>query len=171
MESQCINISTYRPLSGSSCVKLPVVLRNLKKGLITTKNNDQKCFLWCHLRHINPINIHPERIKQTGKRLANDLGYDGIEFPVWQEDISKIETKNNICINVFCYKNKLTFPISISDKKYENSMDSLLIIDVNKSHYVYIKDFDRLMFHKAKNKNKKYFCKSCLQCLSWVVCY
>ena len=36
----------------------------------------------------------------------------------------------------------------------------------NKSHYVYIKDFDRFMFHKTKNKNKKYFCKSCLQCFS-----
>ena len=45
-------------------------------------------------------------------------------------------------------------------------MDLLLIIDENKSHYVYIKDFDRFMFHKTKNKNKKYFCKSCLQCFS-----
>ena len=43
-------------------------------------------------------------------------------------------------------------------------MDLLLVIDENKSHYVYIKDFDRFMFHKTKNKNKKYFCKSCLQC-------
>ena len=74
--------------------------------------------------------------------------------------------KNNICINVFCYENKLTFPIYISDQKFENSMDLLLIIDENKSHYVYIKDFDRFMFHKTKNKNKKYFCKSCLQCFS-----
>ena len=40
----------------------------------------------------------------------------------------------------------------------------LLVIDENKSHYAYIKAFDRFMFHKAKNKNKKYFCKSCLQC-------
>ena len=31
---------------------------------------------------------------------------------------------------------------------------------------MYIKDFDRFMFHKTKNKNKKYFCKSCLQCFS-----
>ena len=31
---------------------------------------------------------------------------------------------------------------------------------------MYIKDFDRLMFNKIKNKNKKYFCKNCLQCLS-----
>ena len=33
------------------------------------------------------------------------------------------------------------------------------------SHYVYIKDFNRLMF-KSKNKNKKYFCRYCLQCSS-----
>ena len=45
-------------------------------------------------------------------------------------------------------------------------MELLLVIDENKSHYVYIKDFDRFMFHKTKNRNKKYFCKSCLQCFS-----
>ena len=28
------------------------------------------------------------------------------------------------------------------------------------------KIFDRFMFHKANNKNIKYFCKSCLQCFS-----
>ena len=31
---------------------------------------------------------------------------------------------------------------------------------------VYIKDFSTFMFHKTKNKNKKWFCKSCLQCFS-----
>ena len=45
-------------------------------------------------------------------------------------------------------------------------MDLLLLIDDDKSHYVYIKDFDRFMFYKTKNKNKKWFCKSCLQCFS-----
>ena len=42
----------------------------------------------------------------------------------------------------------------------------LLVTDGDKSHYVYIKDFDRFMFHKTKNKNKKCFCKSCLQWFS-----
>ena len=51
-------------------------------------------------------------------------------------------------------------------KKFENSMDLLLIIDGDKSHYVYVKDFNRFMFHKTKNKNKTHFCKSCLQCFS-----
>ena len=45
-------------------------------------------------------------------------------------------------------------------------MDLLLVINENKSHYVYFKDFDRFMFLKTKNKNKKYFCKSYLQCFS-----
>ena len=45
-------------------------------------------------------------------------------------------------------------------------MNLLLFIDDDKSHYVYIKDFDRFMFLKTKNKNKKWFCKNCLQCFS-----
>ena len=83
-----------------------------------------------------------------------------------EKDFSKIETKNNICINVCSYENRFVFPIYISDQEFENSMDLLLVIDKNKSHYVYIKDFDRFMFHKTKNKNKKYFWKSCSQCFS-----
>ena len=45
-------------------------------------------------------------------------------------------------------------------------MALLSMIDENKSRYVYIKDFGRFMFHKTKNKNKKHFCKICLQCFS-----
>ena len=45
-------------------------------------------------------------------------------------------------------------------------MDLLLLIDNDKSHDVYIKDFDRFIFHKTKNKNKKWFCRRCLQCFS-----
>ena len=60
---------------------------------------------------------------------------------------------------MFCNENRLTFPIYVSNKKIENSMDLLLLItDRDISHYVYIKDFDRFMFHKTKNKNRKYFC-------------
>ena len=67
---------------------------------------------------------------------------------------------------MFGYENKLVFPIYVSDQKFEDSMDLLLLIDDDKSHYVYIKDFDRFMFHKTKNKNKKWFCRNYLQCFS-----
>ena len=75
---------------------------------------------------------------------------------------NKIEVKNNIYINLFGYENGLVFPVYVSDRKFEDSMDLLLLIDDDKSHYVYIKNFDRFMFHKTKNKNKKCFCRSCL---------
>ena len=63
---------------------------------------------------------------------------------------------------MFYYENKLVFPIYISNQKFEKSMDLLLGTDGDKSHYVYNRDFNRFMFHKTKNKNKKNFCKSCL---------
>ena len=56
-----------------------------------------------------------------------------------EKDFSKTEKKNNICVNVFGY-----------EKKLEDSMDLLLLIDDNKWHYVYIKDFNRFVFHKKK---------------------
>ena len=121
-------------------------------------------FLWCQVRHINPSKEHPERIKETDKKIPEKPDYDGVEFSVQEKDFSKIDVKNDICINVFCYENKFVFPIYVSDQKFKESMDLLLLNDDDKSHYVYIKDFDRFMFHKTKNKNKKWFCRSCLQC-------
>ena len=69
--------------------------------------------LWCHVRHINLLNKHQERIFKNDKKIAKELNYDGIEFPVQEKDFKKIEIKNNICINLFGYENKLVFPIYI----------------------------------------------------------
>ena len=55
------------------------------------------------------------------------------------------------------------FPIYISYQKFEDSINLLLLIG---NFYVYIKDFERFMFQKTKTKNKKWFCKSCLQYFS-----
>ena len=165
-ESQYINISIYRPLAGSSYIDLPIELKHPRKGLKNIKNNDQKCFLWCHVRHINPSKEHPGKNLKDSKRIARELNYDRIEFPVQEKDFKKTEVQNNICINVFGYENSLVFPIYISKQKFEDSMDLLLLIDNDKLHYVYIKNFNTFMFHKTNNKNKKWFCKSCLQCFS-----
>ena len=93
---QFILISTYRPLSGSSYLKLPTELRSPKKELISIKNNDQKCFLWCYIRHINPMKILPERVTQTDEKLASDLDYGGVEFFVRKKTFSNIEKKNSV---------------------------------------------------------------------------
>ena len=53
-------------------------------------------------------------------------------------------------MNVFCYENKLTYPVYVSDQEFKNCMDFLLISNENKSHYVYIKDFNRFICNKTK---------------------
>ena len=57
-----------------------------------------------------------------------------MEFPVREKHFNKIETKNNICINVYCYESKLNIPIYVSDQKFENSLNLLLVVDENKSN-------------------------------------
>ena len=145
---------------------MPAELRSPKKGLINIKNEDQKCFLWCQVRHINPVKIHPERITKEDKKLVrqitnsekiiqedvNGLDYDETELPVQEKYFSKIEIKISICINVFGYENGLTFPIYVSDQKFEDSMGMLLLIDDDKSYYVYIKILTDLCFTKQKIK-------------------
>ena len=41
--------------------------------------------------------------------MVNDLNYECIKFPVSNKDYCKIDKKNNICINVFCHQNDLTY--------------------------------------------------------------
>ena len=67
---------------------------------------------------------------------------------------------------MFGYENNLVFPVYIFDQTFKSSIDLLLLINNDQSHYVYIKDFNTFLFHKTKNKNKNWFCKSCLQCFS-----
>ena len=146
-----------RPVVGISYIDLPTELKPPKKRLINIKNNDQKCFSWCHVRCINPLKEHRERITKGDREISFNLNYDRIEFPVEEKDFQKIEIQNNICINAFFYENKMVFPVYVCDKKFEDSMDLSLLINDDKSHYLHIKDFNIFMFHKTKNKNKKWF--------------
>ena len=91
IESQYINISTYRPLSGSSYMDLPVELKSPRKGLINIKNKYEKCFLWCHVRHINPSKENPERIKKTDKKLLKILIMMELSFLFKKKILTKLK--------------------------------------------------------------------------------
>ena len=70
-------------------MELPTELRNSKKGLINMKNEDEECFRWCHIRHLNPQEKDPQRIKKEDKKMINELNYDGIDFPLSQNTTTK----------------------------------------------------------------------------------
>ena len=63
IDSNYVNIFVYQPLNGSSYIDLPDNLKNSKKGLINIKNKNNECFRWCHVRHLNPQEKDPQRIK------------------------------------------------------------------------------------------------------------
>ena len=108
IDSHYINVTLYKPLNGSSYIELPMELRNSKKGLINMKNEDEECFRWCHIRHLNPQIKYPERIKKEDKKMINELNYDGIDFPLSQKHYNKVEKQNSIRINVFGYPRNTT---------------------------------------------------------------
>ena len=132
------------------------------KGLINLKNKDIECFKWCHIRFLNPTNTHSERTNKQDKKIASTLDYTGINFPMKACDYEIIEERFGINVNVFGYENKV-FPLYVSKKSNEQVLNVLLISNKEKSHYVFIKDFNRLMFSKTKDAHKKHFSMSCLQ--------
>ena len=161
-----INVVKYEPIKGSSYIKLPTELRNSAKGLINMKNEDNECFRWCHIRHLNPQDKYPQRIKKVDKQFIENLDYSGIEFPVTTKQYNKIEKQNEININVFGYEDKQPYPIHVSKEKYEDHMNLLLITENKNNHYVLIKDFNKFMYNQTKHKERKHFCMYCLQCFS-----
>ena len=164
-----LNIVSYVPLKGRSYLPLPEELRNSRKGLINIKNDDNECFRWCHVRHINPVKKDPQRITQKDRGIAKTLDYTGVTFPVTIRDMGKIEKQNKININVFGYdrEGKYVFPIRNSETEHGETLNVLLIEGETKSgygqHYVYIKDFNRLNYNVTKSHHKKHFCLRCIQ--------
>ena len=98
-DAEYVNISIYSPLSGSSYIEYPNILQNSMKALLNIKNNGKNYFLLCHIRHLNPLNKHSERIAKAGENRFNDLDYEGIKFLVSKKHFCKVE---NVCISVFC---------------------------------------------------------------------
>ena len=62
------------------------------------------------------------------------------------------EERFNINVNVFGYENNV-FPLYISKTSDEQVLNVLLISNEEKSHSVFIKDFNRLMYSEVKTKN------------------
>ena len=60
-----INDSIYSLLSGSFYVELADKLRKSKKCLVNIKNDVTSFFLWFHIRHLNPLKTHAERVTKA----------------------------------------------------------------------------------------------------------
>ena len=98
--------------------------------------------------------------------MVQELNYQGVKFLVATKHYGKIEEQNSININVFGYENEQFYSIHLSKHKNEKVLNLLLITQGEKQHYVFIKDFDKMMYNKTKHQHRKHFCMFCLQCFS-----
>ena len=73
-----------------SYTELPHKLRHSVKGLVNIKYNGNKFFLWCHIRHLNPLKTHPERVKKADRNTVDGLDSEGTEFPLSKKDYCKM---------------------------------------------------------------------------------
>ena len=70
---------------------MPVELRHPMKGLINIKNNYNKCFLWCHVKHLNLGGVELERITKEYKEMVKDLNYSSVDFSVSKKLMVKLK--------------------------------------------------------------------------------
>ena len=116
VENLTLHTDIWDPIKASSYIDLPKELKN-KNAIINMKNEDNnKCFLWCVLRALNPKDTHPERIDKDLKSKENTLNMEGITYPVDLKDIKRFEKQNpDISISVLWYsKDERIYPLRIS---------------------------------------------------------
>ena len=53
------------------------------KALININEKDLKCFMWFHIRLINPQNKNAERINKEDNKIASTLDYPVLIF-LWK---------------------------------------------------------------------------------------
>ena len=56
---------------------------------------------------LNPQNRNAERINKEDKKIAANLKYSGIEFPLNIDDYELIENRFEMNVNVFRYENNV----------------------------------------------------------------
>ena len=151
-------------VNAGSYIELPQALKN-RKAIINMKNQDDKCFMWCVLRALNPKDRDNERIDNNLKNKVDTLNMEGIQYPVSLRGIDRFEHLNpEISITVLGYnKDDKVYPLKVS--KYtgcEHDIVLLLIKDGEKSHYCLVKNISALLSSQINNNNhKRYFCLNC----------
>ena len=159
-----INLVEYSPIKGSSYIDLPRWIK-LKKAIINPKNKDDKCFLWCLLRHLH-MKLRDNEIISDLKKYEDELVTKGLTFPMDVKDIRKFEKLNpNIpSISVLSVEGK-SFQILKAPKDSRESIDLFLVTKDGRSHYTLIKNLSRLIstsLTKTRVIGGVFICKRCL---------
>ena len=165
-----LHTAEWNPLNAGSYIELPAYLKN-KKAIINMKNQDDKCFLWCVLRALNPVEKNKERVDKDLISKQNTLNMKGIKYPVSLRDINRFESLNlNISRTVLGYDEKdKIYPLRVSEYTgSDHDIVLMLIKDEENAHYCLVNNLSALLASQSNNhKGYRHFC---LRCLSGFKC-
>ena len=161
----------YQPLGGSSYIELPKDVYNTK-AVVNVKNKDQECFKWSVLAALHPADHNAERLTHY-QPYKDELNFDGINFPVTIDQISKFEKQNpGISVTVIGIDKpekkgvvlpSVLFPLRVSDQRKEKHVVLLYWEQNEQYHYAWVKNLNRLLFHTKTHHEQTYFCERCFQ--------
>ena len=165
IESIVLHTANWDPLNAGSYMELPEYLKN-KKAIINMKNQDDKCFMWCVLRALNPKDKNAERVDKDLISKQDTLNMKGIKYPVSLRDIDRFDSLNpTISITVLGYDEKeKVYPLRVSEYTgCEHDITLMLIKDGENSHYCLVNNISALLASQLNNhKGTRHFCLRCL---------
>ena len=157
-------MNKYDPLAARGYIPLPAEIQN-KKATVNLKNNDDKCFIYCLGRALDPTpeKKNLERVSTHLREVCESLGLSNIKTPVNVQDLSNIEKQFSISINLCSHSKSDIYPIRTTKSTAAKHVDLLVTSNSETNHYVWIKNVNKLCYKITKCKTKKILCKHCIQ--------
>ena len=159
-----LHTAKWDPLNAGSYIDLPPNLKK-KKAIINMKNKDDKCFLWCVLRALNPVEKNKERVDKDLISKQDTLNMKGIKYPVDFRGIDLFESLNpNISITVLGYnQDERVYPLKVSEYTgCEHDITLMLLKDGENSHYCLVNNMSALIASQInKHKGTRNICLNC----------
>ena len=128
--------------------------------------DDQACFKWAILSALFPASIDTQRVSKYIKHESS-LNLTDISMPTPLSKTTFLQfLKQNptIHLNVFLFdEDDGVIPFFSDPEDPQKAIDLLFLPheDTSSGHYVWIKNFSKLLHDVTKERNKKYFCKRC----------
>jgi len=180
VEKMTLHFSDYKPLAGAEYIPLPECIAKTR-SCINIQNDDRFCFKYAVLCAVKKVyeKPHPEK-PGAYKKFENqtEVKFGSLPFPMRIDAITQFEDLNDhkYVVNVYCLRDaegkekemrsKFVDVMRISPVTSPQVVINLMYLESDgKGHYVFIKDFDKLMFGQhSKCKNRTHFCPTCLHC-------
>ena len=169
MDKMKFNLDKYNPTRGGKFIPLPKWVSD-KKACINIQNEDNKCFWYsiqCGVCKVYEKD-HPNRLYRY-KHLNDELNWDNVNFPSSNVDIYTFEENNRgkVSVNVYVLdpeegKQSILLYRKTKNEKATHQISLLKLEDGDDYHYVYIKDYNRLIGSQTnKHKAKLHHCFHC----------